>query len=375
MSYTLKLFDTELLKFDVIENLADPVVHILWLDESKKELLPLGMDATDKGLASWLKHRSIPKNRAYVNALLSKCNLSLNRQLGIITLSRGLSLNDCYWVERVDDQTTFEQVNLYDNNFNQALAAVAFTGVGNVPNTDLVSSPEFTTNGMLPKCWRRIRGKVYLYKGGTSGASNTGYEPYSELYAYQIASALGIEAVPYSLSRWKGILCSACELFTSKEYSYVPVGQLVHEEGISILEKFYADLDFTSALADMYLLDAIICNTDRHYGNFGFLVDNQTNKIAKPAPLFDHGNSLFNLAGSDDFKNTNSLVRYANTLYPRAYDGFIEKAKEFMTVEHKKKLRSMLEFSFQRQPTYNLPAKRLKLIEQVVRHRIRELLS
>ena len=52
MSYTLKLFDTELLKFDVIENLADPVVHILWLDESKKELLPLGMDATDKGLAS-----------------------------------------------------------------------------------------------------------------------------------------------------------------------------------------------------------------------------------------------------------------------------------------------------------------------------------
>ena len=46
-----------------------------------------------------------------------------------------------------------------------------------------------------------------------------------------------------------------------------------------------------------------------------------------------------------------------------------------MTVEHKKKLRSMLEFSFQRQPTYNLPAKRLKLIEQVVRHRIRELLS
>lgn len=61
MSYALKLFDTELLKFDVIENLADPVVHILWLDESKKELLPLGMDATDKGLASWLKHRSIPK--------------------------------------------------------------------------------------------------------------------------------------------------------------------------------------------------------------------------------------------------------------------------------------------------------------------------
>ena len=36
MSYTLKLFDTELLKFDVIENLADPVVHILWLDDLRE---------------------------------------------------------------------------------------------------------------------------------------------------------------------------------------------------------------------------------------------------------------------------------------------------------------------------------------------------
>ena len=375
MEYYLKHFNEPLLRFSANPESANPEYEILWVNESKKNFLPIGFTPTVDSLSRWIKSRAIPKNRAYVNALLSKCNLSLNRQLGIITLSRGLSLNDCYWVERVDDPTTFEQVNLYDNNFNQALAAVAFTGVGNVPNTDLVSSPEFTTNGMLPKCWRRIRGKVYLYKGGTSGASNTGYEPYSELYAYQIASALGIEAVPYSLSKWKGVLCSACELFTSKEYSYVPVGQLVHEEGVSILEKFYADLDFTSALADMYLLDAIICNTDRHYGNFGFLVDNQTNKIAKPAPLFDHGNSLFNLAGSDDFKNANSLVRYANTLYPRAYDDFIEKAKEFMTAEHKKKLRGMLDFSFQRQPTYNLPAKRLKLVEQVVRHRIRELLS
>ena len=46
------------------------------------------------------------------------------------------------------------------------------------------------------------------------------------------------------------------------------------------------------ALEDMLVFDAIICNTDRHYGNFGVLVDNKTNAIAAPAPLFDHGNSL-----------------------------------------------------------------------------------
>ena len=81
------------------------------------------------------------------------------------------------------------------------------------------SSPEFTTNGMLPKCWRRVSGKVYLYKDGTEGASNTGFEPYSEFYAAQVAQAMGINAIPYNLSKWKGRLCSTCELFTSKDVS------------------------------------------------------------------------------------------------------------------------------------------------------------
>ena len=111
MSYALKLFGTELLKFDVIENLADPVVHILWLDESKKELLPLGMDATDKGLASWLKHRSIPKNRAYVNSFLAKCGLSANRPMDVILVCKGLSLNDSYWITDETFTELFESKN------------------------------------------------------------------------------------------------------------------------------------------------------------------------------------------------------------------------------------------------------------------------
>ena len=70
-------------------------------------------------------------------------------------------------------------------------------------------------------------GKVYLYKGGTEGAANTGNEPYSEFYAAQIAAAMGVHAIPYGLSRWKGVLCSTCELFTSKEYAYLPKGVFV----------------------------------------------------------------------------------------------------------------------------------------------------
>ena len=113
---------------------------------------------------------------------------------------------------------------------------------------------------------------------------------------------MGVKAIPYGLSKWKGILCSTCELFTSKESAFVPVGHLVAKGGITAVEGFYASLgpEYLEALYDMYLLDAIVCNTDRHFGNFGFLVDSHSNRIVSPAPLFDHGNSLFNLAGAGD---------------------------------------------------------------------------
>ena len=65
---------------------------------------------------------------------------------------------------------------------------------------------------------------------------------------------------------------------------------------------------YKKALHDMLVFDAIICNTDRHFGNFGFLVDNKTNMIIAPAPRFDHSNSLFNFAGRDDLESSVTLA-------------------------------------------------------------------
>lgn len=162
MEYVLKLFDTELIIFKIIENLSDPVLQIIWIDESKKNLLPLGMEVSDKGLASWLKGRAIPKNRAYVNTFLAKCGLNANRPMDIISACKGLSLNDSYWITEEGYEGNFENNNLYDNNFSRVLAMIAFTGYGSIIRSSFASSPEFTTNGMLPKCWRRISGKIYL---------------------------------------------------------------------------------------------------------------------------------------------------------------------------------------------------------------------
>lgn len=377
MNYELKHFNTTLLRFSATEDSATPEIKILWVNDDNRCLLPLGMELNGAGIAKWLKQRTIPKNRAYVNNFLSKCGLHINRPMNIIKVSKGLSLNDCYWVVEEGFTGTFEKYNLYDNRFSQLLALIAFTGYGSSVRTSLASCPEFTTNGMLPKCWRRVNGKIRLYKSGTSGASNTGCEPYSEYYAAQIAAAMGISAISYNLSRWKGELCSVCDLFTSKEYSYLPIGRVVAAGGMEVVCEYYSQLgeEYVNALNAILVFDAVIFNTDRHFGNFGFMVDNETNKIVAPAPLFDHGNALFNYAGRDDLVDFAALEAYAATLMPCTYDDFTGTAKKAMTLELREGLRHLLDFKFKKHPRYNLPDKRLKLMEQFVQKQARVLLE
>jgi hypothetical protein len=377
MNYEIRHYDTPLLRFTATEDTARPEIEILWVNEEARQLIPLDLILSPEGVASWLQHRLIPKNRAYVHNFLSKCGLNINRPMSIVHVSKALSLNDCCWVVEEGFEGTFDKYNLYDNRFSRILSLIAFTGYGSSVTTSLMSSPEFTTNGMLPKCWRRVDGKIQLYKGGTTGASNSGNEPYSEFYASPIAQALGIRAIPYGLSKWKGELCSTCELFTSKEYAFLPVGRIVTHGGLAAVRAYYEKLgaEYVTALDDMLILDAVICNTDRHYGNFGLLIDNQTNQIAAPAPLFDHGNSLFNFAVGGDLQDADTLAAYSASLVPAVYDDFIGTAKKVLTKRHRDSLRGLLNFRFKRHPRYNLPDDRLKLIEKEIQRRARLLLG
>lgn len=377
MIYELRHFNTPLLRFTATEDSSNPEIEIVWVNEQKQSFLPLDLGLSETSLAKWLKRRTIPKNRAYVHNFLSKCNLQINRPMNIIKVSKGLSLNDCYWITEAGFKGTFEKYNLYDNRFSKILALIAFTGYGSSVRASLASCPEFTTNGMLPKCWRRTEGKIRLYKGGTRGGYNTGNEPYSEFYAAQIGSILEMDIVSYNLSKWNGELCSVCELFTSKQYSFMPVGSLVTSGGMKAVRTYYNNLgsEYEAALDDMLVLDALICNTDRHFGNFGFLIDNITNEIAAPAPLFDHGNSLFNYAGNDDLQSPEALEAYAKTLLPCAYDDFLGAAGAVLSQRHKAGLRKLLDFKFKKHPRYNLPAKRLRLIETQIKSRAKALLE
>ena len=376
MSFTLKLFDTELLRFDVLENLAEPVLQITWQNPDAEHLLPIDMQAGEEGLSRWLRHRTIPKNRAYVNSFLAKCGLSSNRPMDIIQTCHGLSLNDSYWVTEDSFLRNFQDCNLFENRFSQLLAWTAFTGYGSSIRSTFTSSPEFTTNGMLPKCWRRIDGKIYLYKGASSGYANAGCEPFSELYASMIGEQMGLSVIPYQIRQWKGNTCSVCELFTSADVSFVPVGRIIRTGGMKAVRDWYETLgqEFVDALDDMIVFDAIICNTDRHYGNFGVLLNSHTRKVIAPAPLFDHGCAVFNYAGDEFWASEEKLQQYIDTLTPVAYPDFMKEAKSVMNDRLRKKVRPLLNWKLRPRGKYNYSSERLQLLEKQVQTRARMLL-
>ena len=375
--FVLKHYDTPLCRFELFDDpLEGQKARIDWIDETKKQLIPIGMQCSDEGLMAWLKGRTIPKNRAFVQSFLAKNSLNPGDTRGILQICRGLSLNDCYWIVEDGFDGTFAQYNLYEHDFMTVLSLIAYTGYGSTRIHGFTSSPEFTTGGMLRKAWRRDRktGKTILYKGGTSGAANTGKEPFSEFYASQIAEAMGLPHVTYGLSSWKHDICSTCELFTDMDHSYVPMYRFVQKPTLRTVADFLTQLgpEYYDAFADMLIFDALICNEDRHFGNFGLMVDNHVNQPVGFAPIFDNGLSLFNYAMEDNLQDTTA---YAKTRLSAYQVPFENNVREFITPRQKDQLRRMIGFRFEKHPRYNLPAARLKALEHYLADRVTEMLS
>jgi len=374
-NYELRLYDTRLLSFELM---SDPAVgysvKILHADESSA-LFPLDLELTGEGILKWLGRRVIPKNRTFVEEILHTFGLTTGDTKGIIDVCKGLSLNDSYWIVPEGFNGKFADYNLYENRFSEILSLVAYTGVTQ-SDAAFSTSPELTTDGMLPKAWRFLEGEgIFLYKGGTSGFANTGKEPYSEFYASQVAAAMDISAVRYDLENWKGILASKCKLFTDIDTAFIPIGRIVKSGGISAVIDYYKKLGthFADALRDMLIFDALIYNEDRHFGNFGLLRNNHTGEITAPAPIFDNGIALFSFAMADDYKN---LDEYAKTRTP-VYGGttFEGICGAYMTLRQTKKLRKMLSFSFERHQKMNLPEDHLVAIEKHLRKRASQLIG
>ena len=383
VNYWLKLYDENLIQFTMDSEVGEGLTTtILWYAEDKAHLFPIDflsapdfkeMDKTKISLVKWLEKRIIPKNRQFVEEILKLYGLSINNVKGIIDVCKGLSLNDSYWVVPENFQGKFADYNLYENKFSKALSLVAYTGVGS-GRTPFTTSPEYTTGGMLRKAWRSMNGKIVLSKGGTSGAANTGLEPYSEYYACQVAEKMGLAPVMYDLKMWKGEIVSTCELFTDIDTAFVYIGRIVKTGGYKAVLQWAnsQSKEMFDYFCSMLCFDAIVYNEDRHFGNFGVLRNNKTGKIIRHAPIFDHGMSLFNYGMADDLKD---LEQYRESRRAHGGENFDEIVKAFCGKKQKEQLKKLLGFKFTKHTSYNWPSERHKMIERFIGQRVQELLN
>ena len=310
-----------------------------------------------------------------MDRILAQTGVTDDSTFGILDICLGLSVNDAYWVVPHGFDGTWADYNLFENDLDEALALVAYTGYTTSQRHKAGLSSEWTTDGQFPKAWRRVEGELCLYKGGTEGFANSGMEPYSEFFAAQAAEAFGVPHVSYGLEEWKGRLASVCPLMHDASTAYVPfwtaAQQSLFPAALEAARRISKDA--FDALRTMYVFDALVCNTDRHANNFGFLRSNLTGELLDMAPLFDHNLALFPGDMEQDYP---SWTRQGSVRRPAGSNlTFDSVARLVMSGKHREALRGMIDFHFCNHPVCPVPEKRLEALNRYVSQRVRQLLE
>ena len=255
-------------------------------------------------LSNWFKGRSIPLWRDDLDLLLAKLNISAPVEL--LDKAFGLSLSDQYWIKPYDSKIEYKDINFFEHDFNDAeFTDATFSNSTETSTKISLISPNNTTDGRLKKTWIIEESKRYLLKGGYK---NEVLQPFNEVLASMISSRLGFNHVTYTLEVIKDKVVSKCECFINENTELVSAYQILYnncdkdnayETYISLLEK-HGIKDARSSLEDMFILDYIMLNEDRHLNNFGIIRDVQTLNWISTAPIFDTGESLNIIDYSDE---------------------------------------------------------------------------
>ena len=250
-------------------------------------------------LSKWFQGRGIPSWRDKLDILLHRLNIVAPSEL--LDKSFGLSLSDQYWLKPINTSISYDDINFFDNDFDytEFLEASLSKNSNSIVNEASLNTPNNTTDGMLRKAWIIENGIRYLLK---SGYKNELLQPFNEVLASEICDRLGFDHVKYTLDTYKDTVVSKCPCFITKNTELITCHQIRnnidrydstkdYEEYIKILED-HGIIDARIQMENMFILDFLIMNEDRHLNNFGIIRDVNTLKWLKCAPIFDNGQSL-----------------------------------------------------------------------------------
>ncbi len=273
-----------------------------------RALLPIGTDGDSELLKAWWYRRAVPVTQGHITEVLEKIGI-LTPQAYLLR-AMGLSLTDDYWVKAVSDSETWDEVNLFDNDFDDLIGASHFAGFNPQAGANKFSwrMPSGATGGVVPKSWICMDGKRYLVKGAQTGRTQQIINEVVGAYIHRKQNKFDFVdyqfyTIDYGHGKQLGV---SAEAFTSKNLEFISAadiiraGRMLHDGAsdydifVDACAKGGLDRVQVEAFLDYQILsDFIITNTDRNYENFGVLRDADTLEFVKMAPIFDSGNSMF----------------------------------------------------------------------------------
>ena len=146
---------------------------------------------------------------------------------------------------------------------------------------------DLSTNGVFPKAWKRTGKGFSLLKDGGQDAVER------ELLASRICQCFKVNQVIYDRGKFDHEPVTISKNITSQEVSIISMEAFAiyaqnHEKNI---KKYILALDGYNYYM-MNIVDYLIGNTDRHWGNWGVLVNNVNNKPISLHPLMDFNQSF-----------------------------------------------------------------------------------
>lgn len=240
---------------------------------------------------AWCSSRVLTLDRKYAKEILNSLGMKqavTDKERAAIAISyHCVSMMDVYWVKGLREKVVFDDVNIFKHSLTDVFVDVSLRGRSlTVENAELIVpgdiAPDVGTPGVAPKAWVRRDNTFKLFKDGHER------DVKAELLASKIVDCFDVEHVKYEKDEFDGQPVSACKIITSEDRSivaaeYVDIYAINNDISLMdiVLEKGY------KAYYMMNIMDYLIGNNDRHWGNWGFWVDNKTNKIGSLYPLMD----------------------------------------------------------------------------------------
>lgn len=250
-------------------------------------------------LSKRFQGRGIPSWRDKLDLLLHRLNKTTPSEL--LDKAFGLSLSDQYWLKPYDTDIKYDDINFFDHDFDytEFMEASLSKNSKIITREEALMTPNNTTDGMLKKAWIIEDGVRYLLKGGYK---NEALQPFNEVLASMICERLGFNHVAYTLDTYQDMVVSKCPCFITKDTEFITASQIRndmerydstkdYEDYIKLLES-HGIQDARIKMENMYILDFLMLNEDRHLNNFGIIRDVNTLEWLDVAPIFDNGQSL-----------------------------------------------------------------------------------